>query len=272
MINSNGNLILSFNEIPESLIKNLHLHLSVLEVLRYENQTILFWELHYFRIIAGLRRQRFEIPMNYTMEYLRAEVLKLMNFRFSKEKSALISFQFIPYQDSIAFLMSYSEVKSFNKIESAENYIVDLFKEGNIQANSLSNLSTANTTLFNIANRYANENGFDDCVILNDQKNLAETIQGSIYLLQGDKIFTPTLKCGCQDFVLRSAFNEWLLKKQKLYKLIEQEINSFELQKSNEIMVLSLKHGGQGISHYRKSTFIYNQLKKLFNSFIYNLY
>ena len=90
MINSNGNLISSFNEIPEGFIKNLHTHLSVLEVLRFENETILFWELHYFRIIAGLRRHRFEIPMNYTMEYLEAEVFKLMNFQFSKKDSALI--------------------------------------------------------------------------------------------------------------------------------------------------------------------------------------
>jgi len=272
MINSNGNLISSFNEIPEGFIKNLHTNLSVLEFLRFENETILFWELHYFRIIAGLRRHRFEIPMNYTMDYLGAEVFKLMNLKFSKGDSALIKFQFIPYKDSIGFLISFSEVKSFNKIESKENYVVDLFKEGNVQANNLSNLSTTNSTLYNIAKRYAIENGFDDCIILNDQKNLAETIQGTLYLLQEDKIFTSTLNCGCQDFVLRSAFNEWLEKKQKLFELIEKEISPFELQKSNEVMVLSLIYGGQGISRYRRSTYISNQLKKLFNSFIQDLY
>jgi len=272
MINSNGNLISGFNEIPEEFIKNLHTHLSVLEVLRYENKTILFWELHYFRIITVLRRLRFEIPMNFTMEYLKEEVVKLMNIQLSNENSALITIQFIPYQDSIGFLMSFIKVKSFYKIEPLENYIVDLFKEGSIQSNNLSNISTTNTTLFNIAKKYAKENGFDDCVILNDQKKLTETIQGSLYLLQDDKILTPALKSGCQDFALRSAFNEWLENKQKLFTLIKKEISPFELQKSNEIMVLSLKHGYQGISHYRKSTYISNQLKELFNSFIQDIY
>lgn len=272
MINSNGNLISSFSEIPEDFIKNLHTHLSVLEVLRYENKTILFWELHYFRIITVLRRLRFEIPMNYTMEYLKEEVVKLMNIQLSNENSALITIQFIPYQDSIGFLMSFIKVKSFYKIEPLENYIVDLFKEGSIQSNNLSNISTTNTTLFNIAKKYAKENGFDDCVILNDQKKLAETIQGSLYLLQEEKILTPALKSGCQDFALRTAFNEWLENKQKIFKLIEQEISPFEIQKSNEIMVLSLKQGYQGVSQYRKSTYISNQLKELFNSFIQDIY
>ena len=156
-----------------------------------------------------------------------------MNIQLSNENSALITIQFTPYQDSIGFLMSFIKVKSYYKIEPLENYIVDLFKEGSIQSNNLSNISTTNTTLFNIAKKYAKENGFDDCVILNDQKKLAETIQGSLYLLQEDNILTPSLKSGCQDFALRTAFNVWLENKQKIFKLIEQEISPFEIQKSN---------------------------------------
>ena len=269
MINSNGNLISSFNEIPEEFIEQLHTQLSVLEVLRFEDGNILFWELHYFRILASLRRHRFEIPMNYTMEYLEAEVIRLSNATSSsKTIKALIKIQFLPYQKSIVFIMSLRELDSFNKIKSSKNYRLDLFKEDYIRATNLSNLSNTNGTLYYIASRYAKENGFDDCVILNDQKNLVETLKGSLYLLQGDKILTSTLKCGCQDFALRSAFNEWVEKKQKVFRLIEQEINPFELQKSEELMVISIEYGGQSISQYRKTTYNTYQLKELFSRFI----
>ena len=64
MINSNGTLISSFREIPTDLIQKLHSELSITEKLRYQNGKILFWEQHYFKMIASLRRHRFEIPMH----------------------------------------------------------------------------------------------------------------------------------------------------------------------------------------------------------------
>ena len=147
MINSNGNLISSFNEIPEEFIEQLHTQLSVLEVLRFEDGNILFWEFHYFRILASLRRHRFEIPMNYTMKYLEAEVIRLSNATSSsKTIKALIKIQFLPYQKSIVFIMSLRELDSFNKIQSSKNYRLDLFKEDYIRATNLSNLSTTNAT------------------------------------------------------------------------------------------------------------------------------
>jgi len=73
-----------------------------------------------------------------------------------------------------------------------QNYtVLDLFKEASIQAVRLSNLSTTNATIFTIGKRYAEENGLDDCVFLNDQKNLVETLQGSLYLLQERYDFHP---------------------------------------------------------------------------------
>jgi len=272
MINSNGNLISSFKEIPNEFIKQLHSRLSVLEILRFEKGNVFFWELHYFRIIAGLRRHRFDIPIEYTMEYLESEIIKLINAHSSKAIKALVRIQFLPYQSSIGFVISLSEVYSFNEIKSVKNYSLDLFKEDYIRATNLSNLSSTNATLYYIAKRYAKENGFDDCVILNDKKNLVESVKGSLYLLQDDKILTPTLKCGCQDFALRSAFNQWLENTQKVMKFIEQEINPFEIQKSKELMVVSIEHGGQGISQYRKTTFDTNQLNELFNRFVQYIY
>lgn len=272
MLNSNGKLISSFSEIQADFIKQLHTQFSYSEVLRFENNHILFWELHYFRIIASLRRHRFEIPMNYTMEYLEDEIIKLINSQSTQSEAVLIRIQFLPYQKSIHFLMSLTIAKPLHSIVSVEDYSLDLFKEVGIQANNLSNLSTTNATLFTIGKRYAEENGLNDCVFLNDQKNLVETLQGSLYLLQGGAILTPDLNSGCQDFALRSAFNEWLDKKQKSFQLIEQAVNPFELQKSEELMVLSLKYGGQQIRQYRKTSYKSNKLLELFNSFVSNLY
>ena len=146
------------------------------------------------------------------MEYLQAEIDKLMGAETSTSNNALIHFQFLPYQDTIAFLMSIAQVAALDQTEPSQNYDLDLFKEASVQSSNLSNLSTTNKTVFTIGKRYAEENGLDDCILLNDQKNLVETLQGSLYLFQENKILTPNLESGCQDLTFRTAFNEWLLK------------------------------------------------------------
>ena len=268
MINFNGSLISSFNEIQTDFLKKLHTHFSFSEVLRFENGNILFWEYHYFRIIAGLRRHRFEIPMHYTMEYLLAQISSLQGSVFKETDAALIRIQFLPYQEAIGFLISAQPTTSLDQINTAEPYSLDLFKENGIQANNLSNLSTTNATIMTIGKRYAKENGLQDCVLLNDQKNVAETLEGNLYLFQEDKILTPSLESGCQDFALRTAFNEWIDKKQTSIKLVEQSINPFELQKSKELMVLSLEKGRQNVTRYRKTNYTSEQSKVVYQSFL----
>ena len=272
MVNSNGNLISNLNEIPSDFISKLHTQLSVSELLRVEKSNILFWEHHYFRILAGLRRHRYEIPVDYTMEYLEAEIVKLKSHHPTNQDSVLIRIQYLPYKNSVGFLISLKEVKALHELKSKEAYTLDLFKEACIQATRLSNLSTTNATIFTIGKRYAEENGLDDCVLLNDDKNIVETLQGSLYLFQENKILTPSLECGCQDFGLRSAFNEWLEKEQKSIPLLQQAINPFELQKSEELMVLSLEQGGQNITQYRKTNYNSNKMQQLFSNFLKRLY
>jgi branched-chain amino acid aminotransferase len=37
---------------------------------------IFFWEDHYFRLMASMRIMRMDIPMDFTMEFLEAQILK----------------------------------------------------------------------------------------------------------------------------------------------------------------------------------------------------
>ena len=272
MINANGLLVSSFSEIPTELIQQLHTELSIAEQIRYQNGKILFWEQHYFRMLANLRRHRLGIPMDFTMEYLEAEVNKLLNIESPPLNCALVRIQFISHQEGVAFLISVSATKALDQIAPLQKYSLDLFKEVGIQASELSNLSTTNTTLFTIGKRYAAENGLDDCIVLNDQKNLVETLQGSLYLFQEDKILTPHLASGCQNFAFRTVFNEWLESHLQEKELVEQALNPYELQKSKELLVLSLEKGGQSITQYRKTFYKTEASQKIYRTFLNQLH
>ena len=79
MINCNGNLVSSLSKGDEAVINGLFNGFSIEEKLRSSKGNVLLWETHYFRIIAALRRHRFRIPMEFTMEYLKTKFKKQLN-------------------------------------------------------------------------------------------------------------------------------------------------------------------------------------------------
>ncbi len=261
MINCNGKLHTSILEGPEDVIQSLHTSFSVEEYLRIKKGKLLFWETHYFRIIATLRRHRYFIPMKYTMSFLKDQINSIVFENLNEKEDELIKFQFIKIKDETFFIISSKSIDSFEK-QIFKTYSLDLYKEEFILEGLFSNLSSVNSTIREIAKSYANENGLDDCVLLNNQKKIVETLYGTLYILQENKLMTSNLDSGCQDFALRTIFNEWISKSTR-FNLVEQSINPFELQKSEELMIISLNQGFQFVTKYRKTTYAQKRLTQL---------
>ena len=76
MINFNGNI-----ESQEHIFSSNRAFKygdAVFETIKVVNNTILFWEDHYFRLMASMRIVRMEIPMEFTMEFLEAQIINLI--------------------------------------------------------------------------------------------------------------------------------------------------------------------------------------------------
>ena len=55
-----------------------------------------------------------------------------------------------------------------------------------------------------IGSIYAQENELDNCILLNDNKLVAEFLNGNIFIVNDNIIKTPTLSTGCLNGVMRS--------------------------------------------------------------------
>ena len=266
MFNCNGLVVSQLVKAKSDLIENLHKNFSFVENVRFYNSKTLFWEKHYFRIIANLRRYRYKIPISFTMEKLEEELIKIIKIVDGKKESGLFRCQFIKAYEETKFIISFTDS---NPIEiNTSHYEMDLYKDILVFSNDLSNMSKTNSDLRLISSMYANENGLNDVVLLNDQKKITETLNGNIFLIESNQIQTPNLLSGCQNLVLREVFLEWLTKNVKHYNVIEKEINPFELQKSDEIFIISLEKGLQCVSNYRKSSYLNNKSYPILKEFV----
>jgi len=268
MINFNGTITAS----ETNLLVNNRAFLygdGVFESMKIVDQKILFLEDHYFRLMASMRIVRMEIPMNFTMEFFEDQILSLAKANDCSD-SARVRItvyrneggNYLPVQRSVSYLINCSPLE--NKLYSIDSnpYEVDLYKDFYITKQLLSTLKTTNKILNVTASIYADENGLDNCLLLNESKNVAEALQGNIFMVLNGKLITPPLTEGCLNGVLRKQILNLASKMDNL-EVEEVEISPFDLQKADELFISNVIKGIQPISKYRKKEFGNNLATKL---------
>ncbi|KAB8155077.1 aminotransferase class IV [Kordia sp. TARA_039_SRF] len=233
---------------------------ALFETLRVVADKILFWEDHYFRLMESMRILRMEIPMNFTMEFLEEEILKLLK---AKElKNARVRFTvyrgdgglYLPTSNDVAYIITANELTSPFYLLSEEAYEVDLYKDFYINKGLLSTLKTNNKITNVLGSIYAKENDLNNCMLVNEDKSVIEALNGNIFLVKGNTIKTPPITDGCLKGILRKQLVE-ILEKTSDYELKEESISPFEIQKSDEFFITNVIQGIIPITKYRKKQF-----------------
>ena len=275
MIVLNGSIYTDMNSAPASDLQAILMAANPFqESVRVEAGKIIFWEAHYFRMMASMRILRMGIPMTYTMEYLEEQVLLLLQESDLLKKAVQIHFSFfstgsisrsIPIVPS-SFLIHAEACETMLGVQTSDRSI-DLYKDHWVVKGLYGTLEQSNDRLRKLASVYAFENDFEDCVLLNEDKQITETITGAIFVVKGNQIKTPPLTSGCRSSVYRQVVIDLLVKQDGL-DLIEDVVSPFELQKADELFVVSLSNGIQSVKQYRKKVFVSTTAESVFSKFI----
>ena len=161
---------------------------------------------------------------------------------------------YLPQTNTVSYLIQATALPSGEYVLNAEPYEVDLYKDFYVSKHLLSTLKTTNKMLHITGSIFAQENGFQTCLLLNDEKNVVEALHGNLFLRSGSTVITPPLSEGCLNGIMRKQLIR-LLGKQSMYTLLEQPISPFDLQKADELFVTNVIRGIQPITTYRKQSY-----------------
>ncbi len=242
---------------------------AVFETVKIVNSKILFLEDHYFRLMSSMRVIRMEIPMNFTMEYFEEQILALVKSK-KMETSARARITvyrndggyYLPKTNTVSFLVNAESLDNALYVINEKEYVVDLYTDFYVTRQLLSSIKTTNKIINITASIYADENGLDNCLLLNDGKNVLEAMQGNIFMLKGNTLVTPPVSEGCLNGVMRKQILA-LARKMENLEVLEGVISPFDLQKSDELFVTNVIKGVQPVTRYRKKTFATNFSKVL---------
>lgn len=259
MININGALVLTADQDWTNNRGFLYGD-GIFDTIKIKDGKVLFLEDHYFRLMASMRIVRMQIPMNFTMEYFEDEILKTTQVNLCSDAArARITF----YRDSTGYYTpDKSDVKyviqvhTLNKLYQCPNtvYEVELYKDFHIAKNLLSTLKTTSKMIHVTAGIFARENGYQNCLLINDDKNVIEAINGNLFMLKDNKLITPPISEGCLNGIMRKKILQ-LAQKIEGIMVVEESISPFDLQNADELFITNVISGIQPISQYRKKKY-----------------
>lgn len=257
MININGELLFEQNIKLSTENRGFKYGDAIFETIKVSNNRIIFWEDHYFRLMASMRMLRMKIPMEFTLEFLQKEILKTVaaqdnavSYRVRLNIYRKDGGLYTPKTNEIDYLI---DVKK-NIYITKEVYKVDIFKDFYSYSGLLSTIKTNNRMVNTLASIYAKENDLDNCVLINEKKGAVEVANGNIFILKGNTIKTPALTEGCIKGIIRKKVIE-IITKNTEYSLEETNISPFEIQKADEVFITNAIMGVQPVTNYKKKQF-----------------
>jgi len=261
MINFNGNL-----QDNNTVITNNNRAYAygdgLFETIKAVHGKLLFFEDHYFRLMASMRIMRMEIPMSFTLEFLQDEILKTLKVNQLDNATSRVKLQvhrvegglYQPESNDVEFIVSVKALDQDFYLLNEGDYEVDLFKDFYVSPSLISTLKTNNKALNVVGSIYAKENKLANCLLINTNKSIVEALNGNVFLVKGNIIKTPSLSDGCLKGIIRKQLIE-IINLMDEYTLEEASISPFEIQKADEMFITNVITGIQPVSKYRKKQF-----------------
>ena len=261
MINSNGNLVPYSDAGLSFFNRGFSYGDALFETVKAVGDKLLFWEDHYFRLMASMRLLRMEIPMTFTPEYFVDQCMQLIRAQEVRSPSWRLRLtvyrdsdgRYTPEHNRVAFLIGCEPLSQDHFLDDVTEYTVDLYKDHYVQAGMLPNLKTNNKILNVLGSIFAKENDLDNCILVNDNKQVVEALQSNLFLLFGQEIHTPSLTSGCLDGIIRKQIIR--MAKDLDLTLKETAINPFDLQKADEFWLSNSIQGIRAVTNYRRKTY-----------------
>lgn len=261
MINFNGSILPNTQALFHAGNRAFLYGDQIFETIHFYNGKLLFWEDHYFRMMGGACMLRMDIPQYLNIEFLENEIIKTINASNCLEFNSRVRLSlfrsdggfYLPTNRSLQYLIEVDKLNEKSLCFNNKGLIIDVFHDHLKPSQTLSNLKGGNSLISVLSSIFANENNFDEAIILNSESNICETTASNIFIATDKHLITPPISSGCVKGIIRKQIIEnaslWG------YTIEEKNIKSFELIKADEVFLTNSIKWIQWVGLYKKRSY-----------------
>lgn len=236
---------------------------SLFESIRYTNGKIMFLADHVKRIKLSMTILRMNVPVEFTtlnIEQLIVHLLEQNNIK-KEARIRLTVFRnegglYTPDTNDISFLIETEALETSGYIVNQKGLWVDVYAEIKKPINKISNLKTGSALLYVMAGITKTSLKLDDCLLVNDNGNIIESVSSNIFVVKNGTIYTSPITDGCIDGVMRKQILD--LAAQNKILAFEQPLTVHTLTNGDEVFLTNAIKGVQWVGQF-KNKFYTNQ-------------
>lgn len=241
---------------------------SLFESIRYTNGKIMFLADHVKRIKLSMTTLRMNVPAEFTTGNIESLILHLLEQNNIKQDARirLTVFRneggfYTPDTNDISFLIETEALETTGYQLNQKGLWVDVYAEIKKQINKISNLKTGSALLYVMAGITKTSLKLDDCLLVNDNGNIIESISANIFVVKNGTLYTSPISDGCVDGVMRKQILD--IAAQNKILTFEQTLTVHTLTNGDEVFLTNAIKGIQWVGQF-KNKFYTNQKSVFF--------
>ncbi len=121
---------------------------------------------------------------------------------------------------------------------SRKTYSIGIYTEHFKKNDAPWNAKTTERAIYQSAMKWAQENGLDDALILNENDHVIETSIFNIFLLKNNLLLTPPLS----DLPVKGVFRTWMIQN-SIFPIIEQSLSIKDILSADLILLTNAIQG-----------------------------
>jgi branched-chain amino acid aminotransferase len=135
---------------------------------------------------------------------------------------------------------------------------------------AFANLKSANFLPYVMASIYAQQNGWDDALVLNSANAIADSCRANIFLARNNELFTPALHQGCINGVMRRFLVDWCKKQGFIVR--QEEITEADLLNADEVFLTNAIYGIRWVRQFREKQYTFDLTRNIYLQSLSTIY
>jgi branched-chain amino acid aminotransferase len=224
---------------------------GLFETMKLREGRILLAARHWTRLQTGLQR----LLMNESALQVPAleNLLSELALRNNCLDGARLRLQVYREGAGLGFVAEAQALDAADDSWNEQGWTIEIYPDARIAADNLSMLKRSHYLPFLMAGRFANEQGYDECLLLNAWGRVCEGARSNIFIVRSAAILTPPLSEGCVDGVMRRHLLELLAAEGQPVQ--EAELSMEDILAADEVFLTNALKGIRWVSRFRQKAY-----------------
>ena len=267
-VNNNGTIVSAEQPVVTARNRSFRYGDALFESIRFTNSQPQFLKEHLQRLFTGMKVLKMQKDNLYSESFFENAILELAlkNSITTDGRIRLTVYRndgglYTPDNNSTAYLIEITPLNDVGYFLNQKGITVDLFNDFKKQKNTLSSIKSANSIIYVLAGIYKSQNQLDDCIILNDESHIIESISSNIFAVKNGVLYTPPIADGCVDGVMRKKIIE--IAQTNRIAVYEISVMQNVLLGADELFLTNAISGIRWVVAYKQKRYFNNTSKKL---------